>query len=421
MLTRRPGARTYSAGMNPRSPFERLDAWVRARHWVTDLVLAGFLALTLGSMSAGLVLTVDAGTLAFPYLALPLLVLLHGALVLRRTAPELSFVAITAALALQVAVWPFPLPSDALFPVSLYAIAAYGRRPWGLAGLAVGLLGALLGTLRFSFAQDMSRDDLVIVALGFGFMVSAVVAAWGLGAFRRVRTQYVEALEERARRAEEDREERVRRAAADERARIAREMHDVVAHTLSVVVVQAQGGAYAARTDPARAAGVLETIATTARTALTDMRGLLGVVRDGAPRDEAPQPGLGDLGQLLEQTRAAGLRVSFADSGTFRPLAPTAGLAVYRVVQESLTNTMKHGGPRASAALRLDWQADGVMITVADDGVGPPAGPDGAGHGLVGMRERFAVFGGHVESGARHGGGFGVRAWLPYERATGRA
>jgi signal transduction histidine kinase len=350
-------------------------------------------------------------------------VVLHAALALRRTAPEVSFALVAGALAVQVLALPIPLPSDVLFPVSVYAASAYGRRPWGLAALGVGVVGALVGAVRFATG---SPAGLVVAALSAGFMAAAVVAAWGLGSFRRVREQYVQALEEGARHAEAEREERARHAALEERTRIAREMHDVVAHSLSVVVVQAQGGAYAARADPEAAVKVLDTIAATARSALTDMRGLLGVVRGsdtgGGPAGEAPQPGLGDLAALLDRTRAAGIAVHWTQSGHPRPLTPTAGLAIYRIVQESLTNTLKHGGPGAAATVGFDWQQAALAVTVADNGHGVgPGRTDGGGHGLVGMRERLAVFGGALELGPRPGGGFQVRAWLPYARTMGRA
>jgi signal transduction histidine kinase len=393
---------------------------MRTNRWAADSLLAGLLGLTPGALSLVVLYNMrhtDPAALLF----VPVLVTLHAAVALRRTAPELSFAVVASALALQVLVVPTPLVSDVMFPVAVYSVSAYGRRSWGLVALGVGLAGALVGAVRFTGGVT----GLDVLALLAGFMAATVLAAWGLGSFRRVREQYVWALEERARRAEADREDRARHAALEERTRIAREMHDVVAHSLSVVVVQAQGGAYAARTDPDAAARVLDTIATTARAALTDMRGLLGVVRGSdngaAPAGEAPQPGLADLAALLDRTRAAGLPVHWTESGHPHPLAPTAGLAVYRIVQESLTNTLKHGGPGAAAMVGFDWQAAALAVTVADDGHGVAGPRPDGGHGLVGMRERLAVFGGGLEAGPRPGGGFQVRARLPYAHAMGRA
>jgi signal transduction histidine kinase len=205
----------------------------------------------------------------------------------------------------------------------------------------------------------------------------------------------------------------------DERARIAREMHDVVAHSLSVIVSQAQGGAYVAGSQPERAARALETIAETGREALADMRGLLGVLRAdpdaAAPAPEDPQPGLADLPELVARVRAAGLPVELTETGTPRRLGAATGLAAYRLVQESLTNTLKHGGPAARAEVRLQWTDEELAVTVTDDGDGP-ASTGAGGQGLVGMRERAAVVGGRAEAGPRPGGGFAVTARFPAAR-----
>lgn len=227
----------------------------------------------------------------------------------------------------------------------------------------------------------------------------------------------------------------------DERARIAREMHDVVAHSLSVIVSQAQGGAYVAASRPERAVLALETIAETGREALADMRGLLGVLRaDGtgpagpypatpagpdpatpaaAARPAAPagpQPALADLPDLIGRVRAAGVPVELGGSGTPRRLGPATALAVYRLVQESLTNTLKHAGPDARADVRLVWTEEELTVTVTDDGYGQTPGP-GGGQGLAGMRERAAVVGGQVSAGPRPGRGFAVEAHFPVGRS----
>ncbi|PKQ27079.1 MAG: hypothetical protein CVT64_01125 [Actinobacteria bacterium HGW-Actinobacteria-4] len=210
-------------------------------------------------------------------------------------------------------------------------------------------------------------------------------------------------------------------AASDERARIAREMHDVVAHTLSVVVAQADGGRFAAKTDPAAAARTLDTIAEVGRSALTEMRALLGVLR--ASDGEAamgPQPSLDDIPALVASTREGGLDVSYVTTGTPRPLPIGVALAFYRIAQEALTNVLKHAGPRVEAFVQLTWEADAVSLTVSDDGRGAAARGDGDGLGIEGMRERATIFGGSLTAGPKAGGGYLVRARLPLGPSIGR-
>jgi len=209
-------------------------------------------------------------------------------------------------------------------------------------------------------------------------------------------------------------------AAAAERARIAREMHDVVAHTLSVVVAQADGGRFAARTDPEAAARTLDTIAEVSRSALTEMRGLLGLLRDSDGEAAlGPQPSLDDIPTLVAATREGGLDVAYVTTGTPRPLPIGAGLVLYRVAQEGLTNVLKHAGPGVKAFVQLTWEAADAVLTIADDGRGAAAHSDGSGQGIVGMQERVTIFGGTLTAGPRAGGGFIVRARLPLQSAAG--
>ncbi|HCU50552.1 MAG TPA: hypothetical protein DGG94_12245 [Micromonosporaceae bacterium] len=201
---------------------------------------------------------------------------------------------------------------------------------------------------------------------------------------------------------------------ADDRARIAREMHDVVAHSLSVIVTQAQGGELIAAGDPERAGKVLGTIAATGRQALADMRGLVGVLRtdtDGL----TPQPTLAELPTLIERVRGAGLHVSRTDKGEPRPLGPAAELTLYRLVQEALTNTLRHAGPGAQARLSFDWGEQAVTVQVHDTGKTFAAASTGKGAGLAGMRERLAIVGGSFVAGPSPSGGFSVEATVPIE------
>jgi signal transduction histidine kinase len=212
-------------------------------------------------------------------------------------------------------------------------------------------------------------------------------------------------------RAERDR--RAARAAAEERARIARELHDVVAHSLSVVIAQADGGRYAAAADPQAATTALQTIAASARDAQREMRRALGLLgpEPGAPL--APQPGVAELASLLQRTRAAGLPIDFAERGRALPLPAATGMTVYRVAQEALTNVLKHAGPGTAATLELSWEPDAVSVVVRDDGAGARSSGDGHGRGLAGMRERVEPRGGTVRAGPLPGGGFEVRATIP--------
>lgn len=241
-------------------------------------------------------------------------------------------------------------------------------------------------------------------------VATASVAAWALVRLRAERhhTEAVEASSARESQAAQA------LAASDERARIAREMHDVVAHTLSVVVAQADGGRFAARTDPAAAARTLDTIAGVGRSALTEMRALLGVLRTSDGEAElGPQPSVGDIPGLVASARKGGIDVSYVTTGTPRALPIGAGLALYRIAQEGLTNVLKHAGPVATAFLQLKWDDDDVTLTVSDDGRGAAAQGVGTGSGIQGMTERATVFGGTLTAGPKAGGGFVVRARLP--------
>ena len=250
-----------------------------------------------------------------------------------------------------------------------------------------------------------------MIWLGWGLAVAAsAVAVWALVRLRteRRRTHAAELS------AAKDADAAKALAASDERARIAREMHDVVAHTLSVVVAQADGGRFAAPTDPAAAARTLDTIADVGRSALTEMRALLGLLResDGAA-ELGPQPSIGDIPALVAATREGGLSVSYVTTGTPRPMPIGAGLALYRIAQEGLTNVLKHAGPVAAAFLQLTWGDDEVTLTVSDDGRGAAAQQDDHGGGIEGMRQRATVFGGTLTAGPKAGGGFVLRARLP--------
>jgi signal transduction histidine kinase len=203
----------------------------------------------------------------------------------------------------------------------------------------------------------------------------------------------------------------------DERNRLARELHDVVAHAIGVMVVQAGAARTVVDRDPAAAKEAIGRVEEMGRLGLAEMRRLIGVLTDdGSTAGRSPQPGLGDLDELVSTVRTAGLPVEVVRTGTARPLSAGADLTAFRVVQEALTNVLKHAGP-AHARVSLWYQETGLTIEVADDGRGPTTSTDD-GHGLVGMRERVGLFGGHIETAARDGGGFVVRAQIPIEEAA---
>jgi signal transduction histidine kinase len=364
---------------------ERAVGWARARPRRADLALAGLLtaALTAASLAALLDGRPPAGWLAVQLAAA---VLAPAAVAARRWAPAPAFAVTSVALAASELLPGLPpgqpfLPAAVVFPVALYSYCAYGGPRAPRAGALVGVAGALLIAGRAWLGGTLAADAGGVLSglLLLGFLLAVVAAAWSFAVFRTVRAVYLDTLEERARLAEAEREGRARRAVRAERDRIARELHDVVAHSLSVIVTQAQGAAYVAADRPERAAAALGTIAETGREALADMRGLLGVLRPedaGGPggragepvRPEPPQPGLAELADLLARVRAAGLPVGYTETGEPARLGPAAGLAVYRLVQESLTNTLKHAGPGAAARVELAWSGAALEVRVTDDG-----------------------------------------------------
>ena len=245
----------------------------------------------------------------------------------------------------------------------------------------------------------------------------AFAIAWLVGRDLRRRRQRVADLEDRAVRLEREREEQAQLAVAEERGRIARELHDVIAHGVSVIVVQAQAGPHLVG-DQQRVVGVFRAIESSGRDALVELRRLLGILRS---EDEqlaiGPQPGLGSLQSLVEQMRASGLPVQLRIDGEPVHLPAGIDLSAYRIVQEALTNVVKHAGD-ASAEVVIRYGARALELDVVDDGRGRTPSRNGSGHGLIGMRERVALYDGTLETGTRDGGGYAVRARLPFGDTT---
>jgi signal transduction histidine kinase len=388
-------------------------AWLRRHPQFVD----GLLALVIAGLGSAWIVNSPAewGILT-PFLVVPV--------VFRRRAPVAAFAVAVAAGAFQVLLTPGAgaSASDLAIVVLLYTLAAYRPRRESVAGLIICLLGGAVASVAVHSAGGVPRiEGLSMGAVKYG---GTALVAWVLGDSMRYRRAYYVALEERAARLEAERDAQAKISAAAERARIARELHDVIAHNVSVMVVQADGASYALRAEPERARQALAAISSTGRQALAEMRRLLGVLRSGdTSADLAPQPGLDQVRELLDQARGAGLSVSLTLEGPPRPLSEGAELAAYRVVQESLTNTRKHGGVLAAAAVTLRYEPDGLVVKVTDDGRGDTAPGGGTGHGLglTGMRERIEMYGGSVQAGPLPAGGYQVVARLPAAEAGSRA
>ncbi|MFB7029321.1 MULTISPECIES: sensor histidine kinase [unclassified Streptomyces] len=379
------------------------------------LVLLGFSLLWVGSTHPGVDHPVAYGVVA---------ALFSLVLALRRRVPE-KMLLLTVALGLaQLALGLEPFLADFAMFVIVYTVAAHDGPRWASRlALAGGLSAATLSQLRWPVEEPSSGAARIFFTI---IMTVPFALAWVLGDSLRTRRAYFAQLEERASRLEQEREAQAKVAVAAERARIARELHDVVAHNVSVMVVQADGAAYVMDSSPETAKQALETISGTGRQALAEMRRLLGILRTGEHQEAGeyvPQPDVGQIEDLVEQVRGAGLTVDFAIEGSPRPLPSGVELTAYRIVQEALTNTRKHGGPDAGASVRLVYFDDGLGLLVEDDGRGAPqemyedGGADGRGHGLIGMRERVGMVGGTLDAGPRPGGGFRISALLPLKPA----
>ena len=362
---------------------------------------------------------------------LPLLLALTIPLLWRRRYPVAVFAVVSLAAFVQWLTIPNVGPYDFAVLVALYSMAAYVPLRWSAPALAVGLLGGFL-----AWYSVYTHRGTEIVGLVSPTVV--VTAVWLLGRTLRTRRRYLAELEERAGRLERERDALARAAVAEERARIAREMHDVVAHSVAVMVAQSEGASVAVHTAPEQAERALAVISDAGRTALAELRRMLTVLREEpAPQPQttqpqtwqphvqprvhqpqadqpaAPQPGLPQLDALVESLRASGLPVRFTREGADWRLDPTLELAVYRIVQESLTNALKHAGPHTPTELVCRRTSTTFEIHVVDQGEHRATVPVTSGHGLTGMRERVAMFGGRFSAGPTPAGGWHVRVELP--------
>jgi signal transduction histidine kinase len=367
-----------------------------------DLVLAAVLAAVMTTEiarwePADLVRAIPAGLLA----TLPL--------ALRRKTPLVCFLLVWIGM-VGVIVFGNGIDNDSIAFIVVFFIALYslGRHASG-PEMWLGLLAVLTNIILFAIFDGDEID-----AGGVAFAVGFVGGPWAAGVAIRLYRDRERAVADKNLALERDQAEHARRAVAAERSRIARELHDVVSHAIAVTVLQARGGRKMLGVDEHAVRRSLDAIEHTNAQALGDMRRLLSVLRDTeGDGPDSPQPSLARLDSLLEQVRESGLPVELSVTGNGHDVPPGVDLSAYRIIQEALTNVLKHAGPRTTTQVKVGYGDEDLDISVLDNGV-TPANGDGRGNGLIGIRERVAVVGGEVEAGPAPGGGFFVHARLPY-------
>jgi signal transduction histidine kinase len=377
-----------------------VTVWITRHPLPVDAALAVAVAAGTGPQLAHHAAASDPDLAALTVLSALLVVPLIG----RRRFP-LSTFAFAAAVALTHWIAGFPLTADLTLLIYLYTVAA--RYPARVAIVSTGV--AEVGALLFAVRWPQTRLWIETFLLLSGPVVAAVL----LGANVRHRRTALGALVQRAGQLERERDQQVTIAAAAERTRIAREMHDVVAHSLSIMVTLSEGAVRKQATEPGRAGEAMRQVSATGRQALDEMRRLLGVLHTGdAPDGRRPQPGLAQLDDLLDQVRATGLPVVATVTGTPARVPPGAELTVYRIVQEALTNTLKHAAGPTRVTVTISHQPGSVTVDVHDDGAPAAGRPEPAGHGLSGMRDRAAVYGAALSAGPDPTGGWRIHARL---------
>src|SRR6266852_2722541 len=402
-----------------------METGVRGWGWIGrlqprtfDRLLVGFL-LSIGLINAILDLRFSQRELRFPlgapagmafpfFVGLALLLVQVAPLLWRRSHPSLVLLLFAAAFAARVLLGFSPGIAGFGLLVAMYSVAAYEVRARRLAFLVVAGLGFVAGFVVFGVTGNPRSFAITVPSLFF-------VAAWLIGDYLRTRRAYVAQLEERAARLERERDQDRRLAADEERTRIARELHDVVAHDVSVIAIQAGAARAVQATKPEAAAQALGLIETTARETLLELNRLLGVLRggNGETPDRSPQPGIDQLAGLVEELRAAGLEVDARVEGKAEPLPPALDLSAYRILQEATTNVLKHARARR-VDIRVRYTHRVLALEIRDDGAGDGGDPaSSSGQGLIGMRERVALFGGKLRAGRNRAGGFSVHARLP--------
>jgi len=379
---------------------------------------AGRLAVD-GAVSVAAALVTDAGSVNLvvgwlPHWVIVPLALGQGlALLARRRAP-LAVLAGTTAVGVFMLTVGYP-NGPAIFGAgcAAYALAVHGPRAAGadLAGTLRSAAIAVLAALALTVAAAAPGAPGDSGAWGSLILGALVAASWVLGYALRTRRDYVAELRDRAARLEAAEGERAARAVAEERLRIARELHDIVGHSISLIAIQAEAADRSARSNPDAVPGFLSSISAASRQALAEMRGVLAVLRPEAEAELSPQPGLAQVEELVAGLRAGGLTTRLSVEPVELP--PGIGLAVYRIVQEALTNVLKHAGAGATADVAISRGDGAVRVSVRDDGTGPSGLASSAAHGIVGMRERAAAYGGTVHTGSLPDGGFAVSVSIP--------
>lgn len=403
------------------SPLDRLAALLDRRPWIVDSV---FLALPLVLMALALMSTPTVtSVLGLTPLAHVLTFAMILALAFRRMWPVPMATVVAVAGFLLVAIVATPGVAAISPPIMVATVAKFGSARASRVFLGVGLAASLLVMVPFvgtAFVNTnyspipMDAGTIIAVAVGAAFSATCIMVAWIIGSIAATGRRRTAAIEERNRLLIRERAHEAAAAATDERLRIARELHDVVSHSISVMIAQADGGRYAAAADPRAAEAALGTIAATGRTSLAELRRMLGVLRtEEEPDRTRPQPMATTIGELIASVKAAGLPVEYRLSADVTGLPAGLSLAVYRLTQEALTNTLKHAGPEARSEVTIAADGGDLLVSVVDHDPRPGASAEpGRGSGLKGMLERAALYSGTVAAG-REGDGFAVRARFP--------
>ncbi len=395
MMPPRPERRQNSAVTKLRAVWDRVH---QVDPLVKDSALAGIIAAPLVAFALGAILGLISSKVASPEL-LPMLAVI-APIAIRRRQPLL---AISIQLVVLAATLPFWPDVAERFPVSIaILLAAYSTGAYSRARLAsIGVVA--LGSVTLLIAT---------IHGGTGYSFLLLDLAWLIGNALRAERRNHTLVAERAEQLEREHDAARRAAAAEERARIAREMHDIIAHSVSVMTVQAEAARRVMSTQPGAAAEALRTVSVSGHQTLTELRRLLGLLGEGSEEPLGPQPGLADLPNLVHGVSSAGLQVELNVEGEPQALPPGLDLTAYRVIQEALTNSLKHSG-RAHTKVTVRYGESDIRIEVADHGLARSTGDvEGAGRGLVGMRERVAIYGGEMEA-TPEPSGFGVRVRLP--------
>ncbi|MDX2356732.1 sensor histidine kinase [Dietzia sp. PP-33] len=425
----------------PSGGVERVLVFLERQPWITDAL---FVAMPLSLLSYASRDAFYGHNLFLPgWVELVLSLAMTGVLALRRTLLVPAAVTVAAAALLMVVLLIPPSIQILAVPITVYTVARFGSPKVSRTFLGIGLAGSLLVLVPYSAnvfgiglpaagraeAPALGFQEAVLATVVAGFCASTVMVAWMLGEVGARSRRRVAEIEERNRLLIRERAREAAAAATDERLRIARDMHDVVSHSLSVMIAQADGGRYIASSDPHAAERALGTIASTGRESLVDLRRMLGVLRSSEdPVEHRPQPKATDIAELVGSVRAAGLPVEHRQPEWLDELPEGQSLAVYRVVQEALTNTLKHAGPDARARVLITTAGPDLLVEIVDHDpsgsrVAPSASIGGGeqrsqarpGSGIEGMKERVALFSGTVEAGVE-GAGFAVRARFPASR-----